>query len=82
MESSESLSAFPRAATNGSAMREVRSLGRTPEMFNRSLDDPIVKQRTAADARMQDFKRILEGPRYTPPGATRTPSPGPGKLSV
>jgi len=75
VDSAGSLSAFPRVATNNSAMTGDRSVSlRNPEVFNRALDDSGSRQQTAASARMEEFKRILEGPRYTPPNTTRSAS--------
>ena len=73
VESAGSLSAFPRIATNNSAMTGERSVSlRNSEAFNRALDNSLSRQQTAANARMEEFKRILEGPRYTPPTAARS----------
>lgn len=70
---SESLSAFPRTAAASSAMSPERSPAvRNPSGFNRPIEAPTERQQEAAEARMNDFKRLLEGPRYTPPDTTRS----------
>ena len=69
----ESLSAFPRNAPESSAMdTERRSTIRNPSGFNRNIEAPIDRQQAAAEVRMDNFKRLLEGPRYTPPDTTRS----------
>jgi hypothetical protein len=68
----ESLSAFPRNATESSAMDPERSpMTRYPSGFNRPIEAPTGRQQEAAEVRMDNFKRLLEGPRYTPPANTR-----------
>jgi len=68
----ESLSVFPRIATNNSAMSTERSsIARNSSGFNRNIEAPTDRQQEAAEVRMDNFKRLLEGPRYTPPGTTR-----------
>lgn len=65
---SDSLSAFPRATTNGSSLNPERSgLTRNSDGFTRPIEDPIARRSSDAGARMEDFKRLLEGSRYTPP---------------
>lgn len=67
----DSLSLFSRAATNNSSLSTERSTSvRNPDMLNRVIEDPIARRRPDAGARMEDFKRLLEGSRYTPPPTT------------
>lgn len=64
----DSLSLFPRAATNSSSLgAESSAPARNLETFNRPLESPIGRRNADAEARLEDFKRLLEGPRYTPP---------------
>jgi hypothetical protein len=60
-------SVFPRAATNSSLSSERSVMARTPEGYSRPFEDPMVRRRSDADTRMEDFKRLLGGSRYTPP---------------
>lgn len=80
----ESLTVFPRAATNSSARSEERSSAlRNSETFNRALEDPIARQRSTVETRMEDFKRLLEGPRYKPSASALSgPAAAPGNYNV
>lgn len=62
-----SLSVFPRATTNSSLSSERSVVARAPEGYSRPFEDPMVRRRSDADTRMEDFKRLLGGARYTPP---------------
>lgn len=62
----ESLSQFPNASTNNSATSEPNTSLRRPDTFGRNFKDPISRPQTGAEARLEEFKRILEGPRYKP----------------
>jgi hypothetical protein len=68
----ESLSAFPHSASDSGAMSTERSLmTRHRSGFDRPIEAPTDRQQEAAEIRMDNFKRLLEGPRYTPPANTR-----------
>lgn len=74
METGESLSVFPRTiATNGATASVGRSTSiRDPSALNRPGENPLTRQQTGAQTRMEDFKRLLEGPRYAPPTTARS----------
>lgn len=66
----ESMSQFPNAGTNsGVGNPEQTTSFRSPDAFGRNFKDPIARPQTGAEARMEEFKRILEGPRYKAPAA-------------
>lgn len=67
-------SLFPRTATNSSSLSSDFGTAARPEMFDRAMNDSIARQRANTEARMEDFKRLLEGPRYTQPTATTAQS--------
>jgi hypothetical protein len=70
-DGNDSLSLFSRTATNNSSLSPERSTSiRNPAMFNRAIEDAGIRRRPEAEDRMEDFKRLLEGPRYTPPTPT------------
>lgn len=64
----ESLSQFPNIGTNSAVghPEQTPSL-RSPDAFGRNFKDPISRPQTDAQARMEEFKRVLEGPRYKAP---------------
>lgn len=71
-----SLSVFPRIAADSSALSTERSsTARHRSGFNRPIEAPTDRQQEAAEVRMDNFKRLLEGPRYTPPANTLATAP-------
>lgn len=72
-EANDSLSLFSRATTNGSLSGVERSAStRNADRFGRALKDPVTRPQTGAETRMEEFKRLLEGPRNPSPAADRS----------